>query len=124
MTVGSRGVSPLLLTGLLGLSLAAAPAAKDKSPPKADQENGRKIYKTHCAICHFAGSSFDKVGPGMKGLFKLKKLPGSGLPVTEKNVRSIIERGTGDPQMTPMPPFRDRLRPKEKDDLIAYLKTL
>ncbi|MFQ5776659.1 MAG: c-type cytochrome [Terriglobia bacterium] len=124
MAVGCRALSLSLLAGLLGLALASAPADKDKSVAKTDQENGRKIYKTHCAICHFAGSSFDKVGPGMKGLFKLKKLPGSGLPVTEKNVRSIIERGTGDPQMTPMPPFRDRLSPKEKDDLIAYLKTL
>lgn len=114
----------MLLTGLLGLSLASAPADKGKSAPKADQENGRKIYKTHCAICHFAASSFDKVGPGMKGLFKRKKLPRSGLRVTEKNVRSIIEKGTGDPAMTPMPPFRDRLSPKEKDDLIGYLKTL
>ena len=66
------------------------PAEKtDMEAPKGDTVAGKKLYKAHCAICHFADASIDKVGPGMKGLFQMKKLPKNGQPVTEENIRKI-----------------------------------
>ena len=119
-----------LLVGLLLTFFPLAgqekkPAEKtEKDAPKGDAVTGKKLYKAHCAICHFADASIDKVGPGMKGLFQLKKLPKSGQPVTEENIRKIILDGAGDPKMPLMPRFRDFLSAKELDDLVAYLKTL
>ena len=121
---------------LVGVSLALgfSPAAQEKksSPaaPSADSHSqgdpvaGKKLYKAHCALCHFADAAILKVGPGMKGLFKQPKLPLSGLTVNEENVRKRIEEGNPDPQKPLMPAYRDILTAKEMDDLIAYLKTL
>ncbi len=96
----------------------------EKEAPKGDALAGKKLYKAHCAICHFADASIDKVGPGMKGLFQMKKLSKSGQPATEENIRKIILDGAGDPKMPLMPHFRDILSAKDLDDLVAYLKTL
>ena len=119
----------LLVSALLTLSPLAGqekkPAEKsDKEAPKGDAQAGKKLYKAHCAICHFADASIAKVGPGMKGLFQMKKLPKNGQPVTEENIRKIILDGAGDPKMPLMPHYRDILSPKDLDDLVAYLKTL
>ncbi len=96
----------------------------EKEAPKGDTLAGKKLYKAHCAICHFADASIDKVGPGMKGLFQMKKLSKSGQPATEENIRKIILDGAGDPKMPLMPHYRDILNSKDLGDLVAYLKTL
>lgn len=116
----------LLVVGFLSLS---AQANKPASPAgiaevKPDPAAGRRIYKAHCALCHFADANIDKVGPGMKGLFTWKKLPLSGLSLTEKNVRRRIEDGTPNPEKPLMPAYKDILTAKEMYDLVAYLKTL
>jgi cytochrome c len=43
----------------------------------------------------------------------------NGKPVNEANVREIINQGGNG-----MPPYNDILSDQEKDNLIAYLKTL
>lgn len=112
------------------LLLAALPlfAQGEKKPPagedKGDPVAGKKLYKAHCALCHFADAGIVKVGPGMKGLFQMKKLPLSGLPLTEENVRRRVAEGNPDPQKPLMPAYKDIFTPKEMDDLLAYLKTL
>jgi hypothetical protein len=52
------------------------------------------------------------------GLFKGAKLPDSGLPVTEENIRQRIINGSDK-----MPPFR-HLPDEDLKDLIDYLKSL
>lgn len=81
-------------------------------------DTGRESFARHCASCHEAGSDEDKLGPGLKGLFGKDRLPSSGRPATEENVRR---------QMTA--PFRSmpsfgHLPEQEIADLIAYLKSL
>jgi mono/diheme cytochrome c family protein len=58
------------------------------------------------------------MGPGLKGLFKRDKLA-NGKKVSEATVREKVEQGGNG-----MPPFKDQLSDQEKDDLMAYLKTL
>lgn len=124
-----------LVTLGLGLAALAAPGPliasgqnpaekAEKKPLAGDSLAGKKLYKTHCATCHFADAQVDKVGPGMKGLSQLKKLPRRGMPVTEEIVRKIILEGVGDPKMPLMPLYRDLLTAKQLDDLLAYLRTL
>ncbi len=71
-----------------------------------------------CAVCHNADSTEKKVGPGLKGLFKRDKLQ-NGKPVTEANVRAMINEGGNG-----MPSYADLLSDEERNDVIAYLKTL
>ena len=92
-------------------SLAAWPAQK------GDAEKGKEVFQ-QCSICHNADSDEKKTGPGLKGLFKKDKLANGKKP-TEANVRAKIDEGGNG-----MPPYKDMLGDSEKDDLIAYLKTL
>ena len=94
------------------------------SEARGDPAAGRKLYKAHCALCHFADAAIVKVGPGLKGLFQMKKLPLSGLPLTEENIRKRVGEGNPDPQKPLMPAYKDIFTAGEMDDLVAYLKTL
>jgi len=93
-----------------GLSAWAAPAG--------DAGKGRAVFAEQCVMCHNAASTEKKLGPGLKGLFKMDKLA-NGKKATEQNIRGQIDNGGNG-----MPPYKDLLNDREKDDLIAYLKTL
>jgi mono/diheme cytochrome c family protein len=99
----------LALVMSVGLPLTAA---------DGDAKKGEAVFNDNCAACHSTGTD-QLVGPGLKGLFKKEKLV-TGKPADEANVRSIIEDGTSGG----MPPMGGGMKPEEKDNLIAYLKTL
>jgi cytochrome c len=96
---------------LLGIGIPASAAA-------GDAKKGKSVFDDNCGTCHNSDSTEAKVGPGLKGLFKRAKL-GTGKPVNDANVLDIINNG-GDA----MPPLEDVLKPADKDNVIAYLKTL
>ena len=101
----------VLMTGL-----TAGLQGQGKGKP-GDAAKGKEIFD-QCSVCHNADSTETKVGPGLKGLFKMDKLV-NGKPVTEANVRELINTGGNG-----MPAYSDQLSDAEKNDLIAYLKTL
>lgn len=104
------------LGGALALSIAfARPAAK--SAAKGDPQKGKSVFE-QCSVCHSADSTEKRMGPGLKGLFKRSKLS-NGKKVTEANVRAVIEAGGNG-----MPAYKEMLSDEEKDNLIAFLKTL
>jgi len=78
---------------------------------------GKAVFE-QCSVCHNADSTEKKMGPGLKGLFKKDKMSNDKKP-TEANVRAKIDEGGNG-----MPSYKDQLSDTEKDDLIAYLKTL
>jgi hypothetical protein len=80
--------------------------------------SGQKLFAANCATCHFPDRKDKKTGPGLMGLFKSPKLPDSGLPVTDENVRERIVNG-GDK----MPPFK-HLKEEELKAIVDYLKAL
>ena len=80
--------------------------------------SGEKLFAANCFICHFSDRKDKKVGPGLMGLFNSPKLPNSGLPTTDENVRERIVNG-GDK----MPPFR-HLKEGELKAIVDYLKAL
>ncbi len=84
---------------------------------KGDAEKGKEVFQ-QCAVCHNADSAEKKMGPGLKGLFKKEKLTNGKKP-TDANVRAKIDEGGNG-----MPAYKDMLSDQEKDDLMAYLKTL
>jgi mono/diheme cytochrome c family protein len=99
------------------LALAAGSAVALTAAPKGDAAKGKEVF-AQCAVCHNADSTEKKMGPGLKGLFKHDKLV-NGKKVTDATVREKIEEGGNG-----MPSYKEILSDTEKDDVIAYLKTL
>ena len=106
--------SKLIVIGL-GFSLTFSLAmGADK---KGDPEKGKEVFQ-QCGVCHNADSTEKKMGPGLKGLFQNEKM-NNGKKPTEANVRAKIDEGGNG-----MPSYKEMLSDDEKNDLIAYLKTL
>ena len=99
------------------LAMALAAASTAAFAQKGNAAKGKEVFD-QCGVCHNADSAEKKIGPGLKGLFKRDKLV-NGKPVNDANVRAKIDEGGNG-----MPPYKDMLSDKEKDDLIAYLKKL
>jgi cytochrome c2 len=105
----------LVAAGCLGMLVAIGVPLNAAA---GDAKKGKAVFDENCSMCHNATSTEVLVGPGLKGLFKRAKL-GTGKPVTDANVLGTINNG-GDS----MPPMGDALKPADKDNVIAYLKTL
>jgi cytochrome c2 len=102
-------VTVLVLTGAASLALAG-----DK---KGDADKGKEVFQ-QCSVCHNADTTEKKMGPGLKGLFSRDKM-NNGKKPTEANVRAKVDEGGNG-----MPAYKEMLSDDEKDDLIAFLKTL
>jgi cytochrome c2 len=101
-----------ILTPVFGLAMMVAPALA------ADAAKGKEVFE-QCGACHNADSDEKKMGPGLKGLFKKKKLADGKTDVNDANVmKKINEGGNG------MPAYEEMLERPAKADLLAYLKTL
>ena len=96
---------------------APAPAFQGKKAAGGDAAKGKEVFE-QCSVCHNADSDEKKMGPGLKGLFKKAKLS-NGKPANEANIRAFVDQGGNG-----MPAYESILSKTEKDDLIAYLKTL
>lgn len=112
----------LVLVPFLGCEYAQS--AKTRETPKPSAEKGQRIFEDDCSICHYADRADNKLGPGMKGLFKNKLLPTSHKPATEENIREQISKGNPQGKPMPMPAFGDQLNAEQMDNLVEYLKTL
>jgi cytochrome c2 len=100
---------------IIGVALAAGPRVVLAA---GDAAKGKAVFQ-QCSVCHNADSTERKIGPGLKGLFKKAKLASNGKPVNDANVLAIINSGGNG-----MPAYKEMLNDLEKDNLIAYLKTL
>jgi len=101
----------VLVAGLIGQL-----NAQGKAKP-GDAAKGKEVFD-QCSVCHNSDSTETKVGPGLKGLFKMDKLV-NGKPANEANVRALINEGGNG-----MPAYADQLSDEDKNNLIVYLKTL
>ena len=113
----------VLAFSLLVASISACDIERRKSDAElglnARQSAGRKIYDKYCDRCHEPYSTRGKKGPGLKGVFKSKYLPLSGLPANDERVTDIIRLGRHE-----MPGYSQTLNQQDIDDLLAYMHTL
>jgi cytochrome c2 len=105
---------------LLQAALTGSPPSPASAAPRLQGsiDLGRESFGRHCASCHNADSEESKLGPGLKGMFQKDRLPASGRPVTEENLRQQLAA-----PYRSMPAF-GHLPEREVADLIAYLKSL
>jgi cytochrome c len=108
-----------LLTAACVAALAASPMMFGQAKKAAgDAIKGKDVFESNCSVCHNADSTEKKMGPGLKGVFKREKL-NNGKKPTEANIRALINAGGNG-----MPSYADMLTDEEKNDVVAYLKTL
>ena len=102
---------------VFAVCLTLAAGSKVMHSAAGDAAKGKEVFE-QCSVCHNADSEEKKMGPGLKGIFKKDKM-NNGKKPTEANIRSRIDEGGSG-----MPAYKDMLSDQEKDDLVAYLKTL
>lgn len=115
------GVVSVIFVIAVVLGILRGEVISEENDGKVQTVNqGADLFRNKgCALCHAVDSAQNGVGPSLKGLFKGKKKLADGRPVTDENVRNQIK--------TPyknMPPFRDRLKKNELDQILVYLTTL
>ena len=116
----------LILLVLFPALLSALVACQKDTRPKSDAElgltpqqaRGRRVYDSHCLVCHEAYSTDEQRGPTLREMYKKRQLP-SGAPANDERVRDAIVTGRAKMQA-----FGNLLTPQQVDDLIAYLHTL
>ena len=108
-TLVTFGAASVLMLGLVSLPSAGA--------QKGDAAKGKEVFE-QCSVCHNADSDEKKMGPALKGLFKREKLS-NGKKLNEESVRGLINAGGNG-----MPAYEELLSAEERDNLVAYLKTL
>jgi cytochrome c2 len=84
-----------------------------------DAKRGATLFDADCRHCHEVASKETAVGPGLKGLFKGKKMPATGRPLTTAVVRAQIRSGGNG-----MPGFGFKYKAADINDIVAYLRTL
>jgi len=106
---------------MIAAGILAAQTRKTEMSPVDSKEaiaRGQAVYKAHCSICHFAGNTEVKIGPGLKGLSKRAKFA-DGTRNDAPSLTRLIETGGKN-----MPPLRADLTDAQVRDLLAYLRTL
>jgi mono/diheme cytochrome c family protein len=112
--LGGVASSVLFLAfALLIMTLAAAIASRAQS-----DASGKDLFNQHCASCHFTETTAQKIGPGLKGLYKRQTFA-DAKKITDATVTRWIEAGGKD-----MPGFKESLKPEQLRALISYLKNL
>ncbi len=101
------------LAALLALSFPVAGSAQAQRVP-----SGKELFQQHCASCHFAEATAQKIGPGLKGLYTRLTFS-NGKKVTDAGLTKWIEGGGKN-----MPGFSETMKPEQIRQLISYIKTL
>ena len=107
-----------MIAGVILLAGSSLYGQGKKGGGAGDAAKGKGVFDQNCAVCHNADSTDVKMGPGLKGLYKKAKLA-SGAAVNDASVRAKVEAGGNG-----MPSYKDILSDTEKNDVLAYLKTL
>lgn len=104
---------------ILGATLATAAmlTAAPQDAKAGDVAKGKETFE-QCGACHNTDTDEKKMGPSLKGLYKKAKLTNGKKP-TDATVKEVINKGGNG-----MPPYEELLSDDEKNNLVAYLKTL
>jgi mono/diheme cytochrome c family protein len=106
---------------MMGLVVTGCKSMQPPTPLESlntQQTEGRVVFRTHCAVCHYDRQSGSLHGPALIGVFKKQSLP-SGAPANDERVTATVLRGHG-----LMPAVGDTMDQQDLDNLLVYLHTL
>lgn len=112
---------------------AAAFALPARAQTAGDAEKGKSVFR-QCSVCHSAKEGENRVGPSLAGVIGRKAgeapafnyskpMKESGLVWNEKTLSEYLEHPQQTVKGTRMA-FPGLKNPKDRADIIAYLKTL
>jgi mono/diheme cytochrome c family protein len=113
------------ILAMLGFGAATRAGAGEAKTVAAtgDIAKGKQVFEANCELCHNADSAEEKVGPGLKNLYKWpahKLSDGTEHKThTDDIMRKQIVDGGG-----AMAPMGDALSSDDVTNLLAYLRTL
>ena len=118
---------------LAALAMSGLLSRPQLASAEGDAVQGRKLYQRSCIGCHGDKETVQSVGPSLVGLFGRRagmvgtspysrNLYKSGIVWDEKSLQRYLASPTDAVHGTIMPIALQN--PKERDDVIAYLKTL
>ena len=100
------GITLAAVFSTLAIAQEKAPAGKNAnadSQPAGELAaiaRGRIVYRDRCEICHFSESSAQKIGSGMKGIYKRGTFA-DGSKVNDASIEKWIANGGKN-----MPPYK------------------
>jgi cytochrome c2 len=115
---------PALLIGVVFSPASAQSPRKDSNTNSGlaasgapEVVSGKGLFQEHCASCHFAETTAQKIGPGLKGMYA--RPFADGKKVTDAGLTKWIESGGKN-----MPGLKETIKAEQIRALIVYLKTL
>jgi mono/diheme cytochrome c family protein len=116
-------LAALLIVIFFPVAASAQALRKDSKPAIGASEAqqavaGKELFNQHCASCHFAETTAQKIGPGLKSLYRRPTFS-DGKKVTDASLTKWIELGGKN-----MPGFKDGIKPGQIRELISYIKGL
>jgi cytochrome c len=129
MLTGRIAVLRSLIVALTAVCVAAIPSVVRA----ADADHGKQVFR-QCSVCHSDKPGENRVGPSLAGVYGTKagEIPGfnfskamkdSGLTWNDENLDKYLEAPQQVVKGTRMA-FPGLKNPKDREDVIAYLKTL
>lgn len=94
------------------------PPSKPLDQLTPQEAQGRAIFESRCANCHYPSTTKPLNGPGLQALYKKPYMP-SGAPANDERIRATILHGRN-----LMPALGNVIDEEQLDDLMAYLHTL
>jgi mono/diheme cytochrome c family protein len=113
MVMAAATVAVVVSVVVLGVPTSQAQIAGVK-PVSPQVRAGQAQFEKTCMQCHATVDGQVSFGPNLHGVLK-----GPKPRRTPAYVHVLLKDGKGK-----MPPFGDKLEPKDVENLIAYLKTL
>ena len=118
---------------LVALAMSGLLSRPQLASAEGDAAQGRNVYQRWCIGCHGDKETVQSVGPSLVGLLGRRagtvggspysrNLYESGIVWDEKSLQRYLASPTDEVHGTIMPIVLQN--PKERDDVIAYLKTL
>jgi mono/diheme cytochrome c family protein len=116
-------LAALLIAIFFPVAASAQALRKDSKPIISASEAqqavaGKELFNEHCASCHFTETTAQKIGPGLKSLYRRLAFS-DGKKVTDAGLTKWIEVGGKN-----TPGFKDDIKPGQIRELISYIKTL
>jgi len=118
----ATSVGALLIAIFFPVAASAQALRKDSKPAISASETqqaaaGKELFNQHCASCHFVETTAQKIGPGLKDLYRRLTFS-DGKRVTDASLTRWVEVGGKN-----MPGFKDDITPGQIRQLISYMKT-